>query len=284
MLIRCHAKINLVLDVLKGKRSDNFHELDSIMLLTSLFDELEMKVNNSNCINIATSGIDIRSEDNLIYKCLNLLKKEYNLSEGFDIILNKKIPLESGLGGGSSDAASALLGANKLLNLGLSLDELAKIGAQIGSDIPFFVFNQHSRIKGRGEVVIPIKEINFNPHVLLVKPSFGVSTKEAYQTLNINEVKHCDVDKVLKALVDGDYSLVCSLLFNALEQSSFKLNNKLKEIKDELLAFGFDGALMCGSGSTLFALTNNEFLAFKGMEYFKEKYGFAQVVHILKGV
>lgn len=283
MLIRCHAKINLVLDVL-GKRSDNFHELDSIMLLTSLFDELEMKVNNSNCINIATSGIDIRSEDNLIYKCLNLLKKEYNLSEGFDIILNKKIPLESGLGGGSSDAASALLGANKLLNLGLSLDELAKIGAQIGSDIPFFVFNQHSRIKGRGEVVIPIKEINFNPHVLLVKPSFGVSTKEAYQTLNINEVKHCDVDKVLKALVDGDYSLVCSLLFNALEQSSFKLNNKLKEIKDELLAFGFDGALMSGSGSTLFALTNNEFLAFKGMEYFKEKYGFAQVVHILKGV
>ena len=137
MLIRCHAKINLVLDVL-GKRSDNFHELDSIMLLTSLFDELEMKVNNSNCINIATSGIDIRSEDNLIYKCLNLLKKEYNLSEGFDIILNKKIPLESGLGGGSSDAASALLGANKLLNLGLSLDELAKIGAQIGSDIPCF--------------------------------------------------------------------------------------------------------------------------------------------------
>lgn len=283
MLIRCHAKINLVLDVL-GKKSDNFHELDSIMLLTSLFDELEMKVNNSNCINIATSGIDIRSEDNLIYKCLNLLKKEYNLSEGFDIILNKKIPLESGLGGGSSDAASALLGANKLLNLGLSLDELAKIGAQIGSDIPFFVFNQHSRIKGRGEVVIPIKEINFNPHVLLVKPSFGVSTKEAYQTLNINEVKHCDVNKVLKALVDGDYSLVCSLLFNALEQSSFKLNNKLKEIKDELLAFGFDGALMSGSGSTLFALTNNEFLAFKGMEYFNEKYGFAQVVHILKGV
>ena len=85
----------------------------------------------------------------------------------------------------------------------------------------------------------------------MVKPNFGVSTKEAYQTLNINELKHCDVDKVVKALSDGDYHLVCSLLFNNLEGSSFKLNSKLKDIKMELIDYGFDGALMSGSGSTI---------------------------------
>lgn len=283
MKLRCHAKINLVLDVL-NRREDNFHNLDSIMLLVSLYDELEVKLNKSGEINITTFGMNLKKDDNLIYKCLNLLKNEYNFTEGFDVYLNKKIPLESGLGGGSSDAAGALKAANELLKLNLSLDELALRGSQVGSDIPFFIFNQHARIKNKGEKVIALEEVNINPYILLVKPNFGVSTKEAYQTLNINELKHCDVDKVVKVLSDGDYHLVCSLLFNSLEDSSFKLNSKLKDIKMELIDYGFDGALMSGSGSTIFALTNDQELAVNGMEYFNNKYGFAQVVHILKGV
>ena len=157
MKLRCHAKINLVLDVL-NRREDNFHNLDSIMLLVSLYDELEVKLNKSGEINITTFGMNLKKEDNLIYKCLNLLKNEYNFTEGFDVYLNKKIPLESGLGGGSSDAAGALKAANELLKLNLSLDELALRGSQVGSDIPFLFLINTLELKIKVKKLLPLRK------------------------------------------------------------------------------------------------------------------------------
>lgn len=284
MEIKSYAKINLALDVI-ARLSDNYHALNMIMLLITLHDDITINLNNSGEINIECSNEEVgKTEDNLIYKCLNLLKHEYSISEGFDIKLIKRIPIQAGLGGGSSNAASALIAANELLKLNLPVSSLARLGFKVGADIPFFIFDQHSNVKNKGEIVLPLKQINIDPYILLVKPYKGVSTKEAYTNLDINNLVHIDVNRLIDALNQGDYHYIAKSLFNSLESSSFKIEPSLKKIKQEIIDHNFDCALMSGSGSCIFGFTNNQELAIKELEYFRSKYAFAQIVRLKKGV
>ena len=178
---KAYAKINLALEV-KGK-VNNFHQVNNIMIPLNIYDELFFE--KANNITIDTEA-DI--EDNICLKAVDLFFKKYNITEGVHIILNKNIPIMAGLAGGSSDAAAVLRGLNRLFEINAKIEELAILAGQLGSDVPFFLYNKISLCTGRGEIINPL-DLDFSGvSVLLIKPSFGLSTKDVYQNYSWNGV------------------------------------------------------------------------------------------------
>ena len=176
MLRKAYAKINLGLEVV-SKREDNFHNLNTIMAMIDLYDELyfqkDSEITLETNINIGDIG------NNLVYKAAVLLKNTFNVNDGCRIVLTKNIPMQSGLAGGSSDAAVTLEALNDLWKLNLSIDELANLGAKLGSDVPFCLFKKPAILEGRGDVLkqfIDLPEI----YVVLVIPNFSCSTKDIF--------------------------------------------------------------------------------------------------------
>ena len=182
VIINSPAKINLHLNV-GNIRTDGFHELVSIFQSVSLFDILSIRSLKTNNLCTLKCNLDFPQEDNLVYKAAVLFMKETKNQDGIEISLEKNIPMGAGLGGGSSNAASVLLGLNKMFNNVLNLGELSKIGAKLGSDVPFFINASTGLVKGRGEVVLPIKTRG-DFFIVLVNPGFSVSTKEAFDLLD----------------------------------------------------------------------------------------------------
>jgi 4-diphosphocytidyl-2-C-methyl-D-erythritol kinase len=257
ILVKAPAKINLALDVLY-KRDDGFHEVEMIMTTIDLADRIELAEIPDNYIRVESSGGFIPTDSrNLAYKAAELIKKRFSIRKGVHIYISKNIPVAAGLAGGSSDAAATLKGLNKLWNLGLSIDTLAKIGAEIGSDIPFCVYGGTALATGRGEV---IQKISSPPPcwVVLAKPTMGVSTAEVYRGLNLKEVAHPDIQAMLDAINRKNYDQICSNLGNVLEAYTLEKYKDVKQIKEQMQNLGADGVLMSGSGPTVFGLTMQE--------------------------
>jgi 4-diphosphocytidyl-2-C-methyl-D-erythritol kinase len=257
VLVKAPAKINLSLDVLY-KRDDGFHEVEMIMTTVDLADRIELTELPTNQIQIESSGGYIPTDNrNLAYKAAELIKKRFSIEKGVHIYISKNIPVAAGLAGGSSDAAATLKGLNQLWNLGLRLDELATIGAEIGSDISFCVYGGTALAKGRGEI---IHKIASPPPcwVILAKPTMGVSTAEVYRGLNVNEVSHPDINAMINALENKNYPEICSNLGNVLESYTLESYPEVKQIKDQMKRLGAEGVLMSGSGPTVFGLTRHE--------------------------
>ncbi|MFV9511738.1 4-(cytidine 5'-diphospho)-2-C-methyl-D-erythritol kinase [Tepidibacillus sp. LV47] len=252
------AKINLTLDVLR-KREDGYHEVEMIMTMVDLADRLSFEDIEENKILLeSNSGIVPNDERNLVYKAAYLLKTKYHIKRGVHIVLEKNIPVAAGLAGGSSDAAAALRGLNRLWNLNLTEEELMKIGEEIGSDVPFCVVGGTALATGRGE---KIKKLPPVPPgwAILAKLPISVSTKDVYETLNLEEIKERPKTKeMIQAIERQDFLQISQLLANVLEEVTFKLHPKVKQLKKLLQQFGADGVLMSGSGPTVFALTNKE--------------------------
>ncbi len=250
------AKINLTLDVLQ-KRPDGYHEVEMIMTTVDLADRIWLKP--------LDRGITIRSSEryvpndkrNLAWQAADLLRKACDISHGVEITLDKNIPVAAGLAGGSSDAAATLRGLNRLWNLGLSLDELAELGAQIGSDIPFCVYGGTALASGRGE---QIRHLSAPPNcwVLLAKPSISVSTADIYGGLDVSAIRHPDTPSMMAALEAADYSAMCRQLGNALEPVTMRLHPQVAVLKEQMLKFGADAVLMSGSGPTVFGFVQHE--------------------------
>lgn len=247
MQLRAPAKINLSFRILR-RREDGFHEIETLMAPVSLYDELSLtRLADDRSIEFACDDLSLPSgDDNLVVRAAKLFREKTGDRAGVKIELRKAIPHGAGLGGGSSDAAAVLLGLNRLLNAGLSIDALTQMAAEIGSDVPFFVYESPAICRGRGELVTPTNLRQPLP-LLLVKPAFGVSTPWAYRRWKDSE-ELARVPYEQQTFRDATF-------VNDLERPVFEKYVFLARLKMWLLSQPEVGAaLMSGSGSTVLAV------------------------------
>ena len=241
---KAYAKLNLSLSVL-GKMDNGFHELETIMVPISLHDTLYFQKNDSDEMVL----LDNEIKDNSILKAAKLFQETYK-TKGAIIRLKKRIPLEAGLAGGSADSSATLRGLNRLFKLNRPLDELALLALQLGSDNKFCLYNRASICRGRGDEMEFINE-KFKFHVTLIKPNFGLSTKEVFSNVKINQKRN--INELLDGIKNNNYALVDKNIYNDLLDSALilrpELNALINKIKDKKLI-----PHMSGSGSTLFVL------------------------------
>ena len=248
------AKINLGLHV-HGKREDGFHELETIFQMVSLYDDVELELLSSG-IKLESDTPGIPTDDtNLVCRAALLLKKSYQVEgKGVSIRLKKKIPLGSGLGGGSGNAAGVLMGLNRLWDLNIEREKLFALAAELGSDVPFFLTSPCALGKGRGErlkVLEPCSKFQ----VLLVFPGFPIATSWVYQNLRLKLTKRPNNISILrKNLSLSNITSLGSQLYNDLESVVIQKFPEVKVVKDELWAWGALGVLLSGSGSTVFGI------------------------------
>lgn len=255
--VKAPAKINLSLDALK-RREDGYHEVEMIMTTVDLADRIDITERDDDKIVIDVSeGFVPNDHRNLAYQAAHLIKKTFNIKKGVSIYITKRIPVAAGLAGGSSDAAATLKGLNELWNLNLSTEELAQLGAKIGSDVSFCVYGGTAYVKGRGEIIEPIS----SPPpcwVILAKPPIGVSTADVYRRLNLNEIEHANTEAMIRAIEEKNFKSICEHLHNVLESVTLNVYPEVRKIKEQMIRFGADGVLMSGSGPTVFGLVEHE--------------------------
>ena len=252
--LKALAKINLGLDVVK-KRADGYHEVRMIMQTVKLYDQIEIHRTNKPGIKVKTNLQYLPvNENNLVYKAAQLLMEEFGIQKGVSIQLRKVIPVAAGLAGGSSDAAAVLVGLNQMFGLGLTKQELMERGVKIGADVPYCVMRGTALAEGIGEKLtrlVPMPKC----YVLIAKPGIHVSTKFVYTNLKADELEnHPDIDGQAEALRDGDLHRVAALMGNVLETVTIPAYPVIGQIKEEMLAYGAIGAMMSGSGPTVFGL------------------------------
>lgn len=258
MEIKAHAKINLCLNVV-GKRDDGYHELEMIMVPLTLHDVIQIEIAQEDLYTCSDPSLVV-DEHNTVVKALRLLRETFSIQEHFHIHIEKHIPAQAGLAGGSADGAAVLRGIVEQLQLPINTAQLAMLGKKIGADVPFCVYQTCSIVKGIGEFVEPFS-FECPYHIVLVKPNTGVSTPVAFAQLDFNACDHPDCEKVKHCLLSKTFNSLPALLKNSLEYSAFKMVPMIKTIKQDLQDMGCFVALMSGSGSTVFALTKDEALA-----------------------
>lgn len=280
-LVRSPAKINICLNV-TGKRDDGYHLLDMVILPLELHDSMlfsRLPAGNDNFVTIDDYFVGTITY-NLVTLAMEKLKAYKPYKDTFRVVIHKNIPMQSGLGGGSSNAAYALVALNKHLHLGLSDDELIELGKSLGADIPFFIKGKPSRCRGIGEKLDPVK-IKNDYYVLLVKPSEGCSTKGVYEVSDTMNLPTGNVEQVIKALEEGDDDLLASSIFNALEEPAMSLVPEIRKIKEELLAAGLKIVQMTGSGSAVFAMSTDKRKLNEIAKQFENRY-LVEVTKVLK--
>lgn len=258
LLVFAPAKINLSL-LIGPKRLDNYHEVHTVMAKINLCDELYFEKNSEPNIQLSCTGQYSvpAGPENIVYKAAKLL----GIERGIKITLVKKIPAGAGLAGGSSDAAAALMGINKLCNLGLTKHRLTDLAASLGSDVPFFLSGPLALCTGRGEKIQEIPQ-KFNFSALLVAPDITVSTKSVYE----NFAPHVSLfesqkNEINEYLLKNRIDLIAKMCANMLELSCFKLNPKLADLKKHIESLKIGTVCLSGSGSAMFVLAcdNNFF-------------------------
>ena len=209
--LKSRAKINLSIDVL-GKRDDGYHIVDMIMQTIDLYDNLKITKIDGDFIKIKSNSKDIPlNQNNIVYKAADILKKRFNIKDGVEIYIQKNIPVAAGMAGGSSNAAAVLVGLNKVWNLGLSESQLKEIGLQLGADVPFCITGGSALAQGIGEELTNIHGLDERcVNILVCKPDIFVSTKEVYQSLDMNKVqKRPKNEKLIESLKNDDIKYVC---------------------------------------------------------------------------
>lgn len=269
--LKAYAKINLGLDVIR-RREDNYHEVRMIMQTVDLYDRLTLKVVHEDVILLKTNLSFLPSnENNLVYKAVKLLKEEFNIKEGVSIELQKHIPVAAGMAGGSTDCAAALKGMNQLFHLNLSTEELMKRGVLLGADVPYCLLGGTALSEGIGEILTPLSPMPVCP-VLIVKPSMHVSTKFVYENLDLKTLSsHPDIDAIIQAIEAKDLNGVANRLENVLESVTIREYPLIAEIKQHMMDNGALGALMSGSGPTVFGLFDNRKKAEQAKDIFKRE-------------
>lgn len=249
---KAYAKINLSLDIV-GIRGDGYHLIKTVMQSISLHDVISVEKRGADITiscNIPYIPCDRR---NIVYKCAEKFFEHTGTRFGIHIDIQKNIPSQAGLGGGSADGAAVLVLLNKLCKSPLTTEELCEVGAKVGADIPFCIVGGCTLCEGIGEVITPINS-NLSLDLCIVKPDFGVSTVEAYRAFDNAEIlSRPDTDTVIKALEDGDIKTLSSNLVNVLE-----MDKKIDEIKAFLVDSGAVASCMSGSGSAVFGILENE--------------------------
>ena len=261
LTLSANAKINLTLDIL-GTREDGYHEVAMIMQEISLHDTLSMgKINQGISLTIVIEGQQgtlPADESNLCWKAAALVQKEYNLQEGVEIHLTKRIPMAAGLAGGSADAAAVLKGMNHLFRLGMTEARLCELGARLGSDIPFCIMGGTMLATGRGEILTRLPSFP-RLSVVLAKPPVGVSTAWAYKTYDAGyDGPHPDNEAMLEAIHGGDAHKAADLLCNVLEGVTETEHPVIADYKRLMMEHGAMASMMSGSGPTVFGLVREK--------------------------
>ena len=279
--IRSFAKINISLNITK-KREDGFHEIDSVMLPISLHDSLVVsKLKNATDNYVTVDDFSIGSFSyNLATFSIEKLHSVYHFNDKFRVLIHKVIPIQAGLGGGSSNAACTMKAVNSMLKLGATDEELIELSKSLGCDIPFFIKCKPARVQGVGEVLNPINVKN-NYYVLIVKPEAGCSTKEVYALSDTLELKTCNLDNIVKALEEGDDELLEANMYNALQESAIKMVPQIQTIIDELKSKGLKIVQVTGSGSAVFALSTDKKMLVKVLKELEDKYE-VEIAKVLK--
>lgn len=271
------CKINLLLNIL-GKRDDGFHELETVLQPIPLYDRLEFWIGGSS-VRLTTNHPDLPCDGgNLIVRAAERFRSVSKITDGVFIHVDKRIPMEAGLGGGSANAATTLTGMNELFGKPVSFGQLHDIAAELGSDVPFFLQSRPALATGRGEYVRPLQPFAplDNLSIVLVHPGFGISTAWSYKTLaefpdalNGQKGRAKELINAFDA-TDGRWK---ELLYNSLEFPAFRKYPVLQLYVNEFKNVGAQAALMSGSGSTVFAYFDSKSKAESALESFQSKFG-----------
>lgn len=271
MKIKAYAKINIALDVV-GKRDDGYHLLKMIMQTVDLYDVIE----------IIKTDLDIKlncnkpyvptDERNLAYKAAKLFKETYNIEDGVSINLIKNIPVSAGMAGGSTDAAGVLKLMNKIFNINASDEELMALGLKLGADVPYCINGGTALCEGIGEKITQLKSFK-NKIVVIVKPPFGVSTKEVYRDFDLSKVIfHPRTEDIMKAMENDDIHFVANNMKNLLENVTLRKHRVILNIKELMKYYDALGTMMSGSGPTVFAFFDDMLKAQVCYDEMKKKY------------
>ncbi|GFP77364.1 4-(cytidine 5'-diphospho)-2-C-methyl-D-erythritol kinase [Clostridium fungisolvens] len=273
MILKAYAKINIALDVI-GKREDGYHLLKMIMQTIDLYDVIHINKELSNNDIIITCDNQFIPTDsrNLCYKAAKLFKEKYNISSGVKIDIIKNIPMSAGMAGGSTDAAAVIKGMNDIFEINATEEELLALGLQIGADVPYCMKGGTALCEGIGEQIKPLKPFK-NYILVVVKPPFGVSTKEVYGLLDIKRIyKHPRINNLIHEMNSGNIKFVAENMKNVLENVTIRKHPLIKGIKDSMINLGCLGTLMSGSGPTVFAFFEDMVKAQNCYEKMKERY------------
>lgn len=270
MLIKAYAKINISLDIV-GKREDGYHLLKMIMQTIDLYDLISIKSIDKGIELSCDKNYVPTDEKNIAYMAAKLFIDTYNIKSGVSIAINKNIPVAAGLAGGSTDAAGVLKAMRDIFNVKVSDEELMKLGLKLGADVPYCILGGTALCEGIGEKITPLKSFK-DKILILVKPNFGVSTKEVYKNFDIERVfKHPDTKELISAIANNDFKFISKNMKNLLENVTIKKYNVLKDIKDYMIRCGALGSMMSGSGPTIFGFFDDMLKAQFCFEKLKEK-------------
>lgn len=302
LMLKAYAKVNLALDVLR-RRPDGYHDVKMIMQNIDLYDVLtfsvadddinnyrERKKENDNSqkgnakitLNSNKGNIPL-DENNLICKAVRLMYEEYGIDADMDIYLEKNIPVEAGMAGGSTDCAAAIKAVNEIFGLKLSEKEMMEMGVKLGADVPFCIMARTALSEGIGEKLSDVKRLP-KCNILVAKPPISVSTGMVYKNLKCDELKkHPDVDGMIEALSNKDLSKTAACMENVLETVTVKLYPKIEELKNIMKEHGALNAIMSGSGPTVFGLFTSEEAANEAKKYIADE-GLSNEVYVVKPV
>lgn len=271
MIVKAYAKINISLDVV-GKREDGYHLLKMIMQTIDLYDLLEISEADTG-ISISCNKTYVPTDErNIVYKAAKLFMDTYNIKDGISIDIKKNIPVAAGLAGGSTDGAAVLKAMRKFYNINISDKELMKLGVKIGADVPYCIVGGTALCEGIGERITQLKLFN-NKILVLVKPKFGVSTKEVYKSFDIQKIfKHPCTEDLIKSIQNDDLAFVSKNMKNLLENVTLRKHIILKNIKEDMIKYGALGAMMSGSGPSVFAFFDDMLTAQRCFEFMKSKF------------
>ena len=271
MKLRALAKINLGLDV-TGKREDGYHEVRMVMQTIQMYDQLEIKESKEPGIRLTTNLPFLPCNDgNLVYKAAKLLMDEFDIRQGVDMNLTKFIPVAAGMAGGSSDAAAALVGINRMFQLGLTKRQLMERGVQIGADVPYCVMRGTALAEGIGEKLTSLPGVPMC-YVLIGKPGINVSTKFVYGNLHLDEVtEHPDIDGMVEAIAEESLQGILDRMENVLETVTVSAYPVIQTIKDRMKELGAINSLMSGSGPTVFGIFVEKDMARRAYDKLEEE-------------
>lgn len=264
------AKLNFLLDII-GIDHRNYHLMEMIMQTVDIFDTITIENRQDDLIKLECSDSSIPCDErNICYKCAKLFLEKASIKVGVNIKIEKVIPQQAGMAGGSADGAGVLVGLNELFKTNFTKEQLCEIGVKVGADIPFCLVGGTAKVEGIGEKITKISDFK-GYDIVVVKPQVGISTKEAFETFDKQDIKPKNViDKMVEAIEENDIKLFCDNMYNALEFVSGV--EEISEIEQKMISCGARGSLMTGSGSAVFGIFEDNNKAKECKEVLSKEY------------
>ena len=278
-LEKAPAKLNLSLDAL-FRHLDGEPEWRMVMTAIDLADYVHIETrDDSNAIQVHTNtGFLPQDQRNLAFQAAKKLQELFQIDQGVMITIDKHIPVSAGMGGGSADAAAVLRGLNKLWKLNQSLTDLARIGLEIDSDVPFCVYSCPALVEGKGEKITPLNDLT-SLWFVVAKPKASVSTPTILKQIDFSEIQHLNVESVVEAIQQQDWEQLTSSMGNSLEPITIQKYPEIIRIKERMIKFGAEAAQMSGTGPTVFGISTKQSRA---QHIYNSLRGFCKEVYLVR--